>query len=206
MQIKEALAELRKEEKRKFSQTIDLIINLKGVDPKKDSVNVIAQIPHTIKQKKVCGFLENKNDAVRSITKIEFDKFKEKKALKTLVGEYDFFIANAKLMPSVAAAFGKVLGPAGKMPSPQLGIVVDESPTSIKNLVDKISKSVKLRVKEPSVKVAIAHEGMSDENVIANIQAVYTALSNALPAKKENIKNVMIKLTMGKPIKVEGLQ
>jgi ribosomal protein L1 len=58
-------------------------------------------------------------------------------------------------MPSVAAAFGKVLGPAGKMPSPQLGIVVDESATSIKNLVEKISKSVKLRVKEPSIKVAI---------------------------------------------------
>jgi large subunit ribosomal protein L1 len=206
MHLKEALAELRKAEKRKFSQTVDLIINLKGIDPKKDSVNVIAQIPHTIKQKKVCGFLENKNEQIRTVTRIEFDKYKEKKALKTLVGEYDFFVANAKLMPSVAAAFGKVLGPAGKMPSPQLGIVVDESATSIKNLVEKISKSVKLRVKEPSIKVAIGNEGMNDEQLTDNIKAVYSALSNALPAKKENVKNVMVKLTMGKPIKVEGLQ
>jgi ribosomal protein L1 len=92
------------------------------------------------------------------------------------------------------------------MPSPQLGIVVDESATSIKNLVEKISKSVKLRVKEPSIKVAIGNEGMNDEQLTDNIKAVYSALSNALPAKKENVKNVMVKLTMGKPIKVEGLQ
>ena len=205
MQLKEALAELRKTEKRKFSQAIDLIVNLKGIDPKKDAVSLIASIPHVIKNKKVCGFLENRNEQIKSITKVEFDKYKEKKTLRHLVGEYDFFIANAKLMPSVAATFGKVLGPAGKMPSPQLGIVTDESAANIKALVERFSRSVKIRVKEPSVKVAIGHEGMSDEHISENIKAVYAALSNALPSKRENVKNVMIKLTMGAPVKVEGL-
>ena len=53
---------------------------------------------------------------MKTITKPEFDKYKEKKELRNLVREHDFFIANAKLMPSVATAFGKALGPAGKMP------------------------------------------------------------------------------------------
>ena len=55
MKIQEALDELRKQEPRKFEQSVDLIINLKGIDAKKDQVNFITTIPHKIKEKNVCG-------------------------------------------------------------------------------------------------------------------------------------------------------
>src|SRR3989344_7645592 len=150
MNIKEALTELRKEEnKRKFEQSVDLIINLRGVDMKKDSVNVIVNVPHKIKDKKVCGFLTKKNELVKTITEPEFKKYSEKKVLKKLVKEYDYFIATAGLMPKVATNFGKVLGPVGKMPSPQLGIISsNETNEEIKNNLDKISNSIKIRMKE----------------------------------------------------------
>jgi large subunit ribosomal protein L1 len=204
MKLEEALAELRKEEnKRKFDQSVDLIINLKGIDPRKDSVTVIVNIPHKIKDKRVCGFLSGESPLVKSITPPEFTKYKEKNALKKLVKDFDFFIAIPKLMPSVATTFGKILGPAGKMPSPQLGMIPQENEEEIKKVLDKIAKSAKIRIKEASVKISLGKESMKDEEVGDNVKAVYSAVLNSLPAKKDNIKSVMIKLTMSKPLKVE---
>jgi large subunit ribosomal protein L1 len=123
--------------------------------------------------------------------------------LKNLVKEYDFFIAAAPLMPAVATTFGKVLGPAGKMPSPQLGIVPNEEEKSIKALLERIDKSMKIRVKEAAIKVLVAKESMPDEKILENIQTIYRGIVSALPVKKDNVKKVMIKLTMSKPIQVE---
>ncbi|MBX4212632.1 hypothetical protein KW787_04235, partial [Candidatus Pacearchaeota archaeon] len=86
---------------------------------------------------------------------------------------------------------------------PQLGIITHEDEATIKGVVGKISQSVKIRVKEPSVKVSIGKESMSDEKLIDNIRAVYNGLVAILPTKKENVRSVMVKLTMSKPLKVE---
>lgn len=203
MKIQEALAELRKEKARKFDQSIDLIVNLKGLDLKKESVNVVAQMPHAAKEKNVCGFLTKKSSLVKTVLEPDFAKYKEQKALRLLVKEFDFFIASAPLMPKVATIFGKVLGPAGKMPSPQLGILTSENDNAIKEVLEKIGKSVKLRAKEPSIKLSIGKISMDDSKIAENAKAVYHALIQALPIKNENVKNVLIKLTMGKPLKVE---
>jgi len=203
MELKQALQELRKLEKRKFDQTIDLIVNLKGVDIKKDNISAVIDLPNKIKDKSVCAFLTKKSELVKTITQAEFIGYKDKKPLKNLVKKYDFFMANASLMPSVATTFGKVLGPAGKMPSPQLGILLVESDAKIQAELDKISKSIKMRAKESSIKLIVGKESMSDDQIIANIGAVYSSVVNALPTKRENVKSVMLKLTMSKPIKVE---
>lgn len=202
MELKHGLDELRKLEKRKFEQTVDLIVNLKGVDIKRDNISLVANLPHKIKDKRICGFLVNKSDLVKTITKPDFINYKDKAPIKSLVKNFDFFIAHASLMPSVATTFGKALGPAGKMPSPQLGIVMDENPATIKATLDRIAKSVKIRAKEASIKVAVGRENMSDEQIMENISAVYGAIVNALPTKKENVKNVKIKFTMTKPVEV----
>ena len=114
MKLTEALEELRKGKERKFEQSIDLIINLKGLDLKKAQVNFITTLPNKIKDKKVCGFLKHKSELVKTITELEFKKYSEKTALKNLVKDYDYFIAAGPLMPKVATTFGKVLGPVGK--------------------------------------------------------------------------------------------
>ena len=203
MKLQEALTELRKQEKRKFEQSVDLIVNLKGIDVKKESINFVASLPHKIKDKKVCAFLKEKSNVVPTVTEVEFIKYKDKKTIKKFVQKYDFFIASAPLMPKVASTFGKVLGPAGKMPSPQLGILTQENEKEIKNVIEKISRSVKVRVKEASIKIMIGKENVSDSELEANARAVYHAVENALPKKKENVRNVMIKFTMTKAIRVE---
>ena len=53
MELKEALLELRNCKKRNFQQGIDLIINLKGLDLRKDNISAIITIPHIVKEKKI---------------------------------------------------------------------------------------------------------------------------------------------------------
>ncbi len=202
-QLKKALTELRKTKERKFDQTVDLIVNLQKFDVKKNAVNVFTSIPHKIKDKKICGFLEAKNKNVETITADEFKKYKGKTELKKLVKRFDFFIAQGSVMPKVATTFGRVLGPAGKMPSPQLGLLVNVDDKTINELKKKIDNSVKIRAKEASIKLAIGKQSMKDEDIVENILAVYNALLKNLPREKENIKNVEIKFTMTKPVKID---
>lgn len=203
-ELMHSLEELRADaKKRKFTQTVDLIVNLQKHDLKKNPINIIVTLPHKSKEKKVAGFFEAKSDYVDTITFDQFKKYSDKKELKALVKKYDFFIAQAKLMPKVATTFGRVLGPAGKMPSPQLGILLNADEKAINELKEKINTSIKIRAKEASVKVAVGKEDMKDEEIVENIMAIYQELVHILPRNKENIKNLEVKFTMTKPSKIK---
>lgn len=201
-ELKKALETIRKEEKKKFVQTADLIVNLQKFDLKRNQINTFIQLPHKIKDKKICAFLESKSSFVDTITKEEFKRYSDKKESKRVSKQYDFFISQASLMPLVATNFGRVLGPLGKMPSPQLGILANPDEKSIKEVIERINKSVKLRTKESSVKIPIGKESMTDDQIIDNVLVVYNTLVKDLPRAKENIKNVEIKFTMTKPVKI----
>ena len=201
-ELSKALAELRKEKERKFNQSVDLIINLTKFDPKRNTLNLFIQVPHKIKDKKICGFLEAKNKNIETITEEQFKKYSDKKQINSLVKKFDFFISQASLMPKVATIFGRVLGPAGKMPSPQLGIIANADEKTINELKDKVNNSVKIRTKEPSIKICIAKQNMKDNEIVENVLAVYNSVLKNLPRGKENIKNIEIKFTMTKPQKI----
>ena len=202
-ELEKALQELRKDKERKFDQTVDLVINLKKFDIKKNQVNLFINMPHKIKDKKICGFFETEQEGVETITPAQFKKYSDKKELKKLIKKFDFFIAQGSVMPKVATAFGRALGPAGKMPSPQLGIVMNVSEKEIEDLKKRINNTLKVKVKESSIKLAIGKQSMSDEDIIENILSVYNYVVKALPRDKENIKNIKLKFTMTKPIKIE---
>ena len=200
--LQKALIELRKEKERKFNQTVDLIINLQKYDHKKNPLNLFISVPNKIKDKKICAFLETKNANVETITKAEFKKYSDKNELKKLAKRFDFFIAQASLMANVATAFGRVLGPSGKMPSPQLGILMNPNDKEINEIKTKINNSIKIRTKESCIKLSIGKQDMEDSKIVENILSVYNTVLKALPREKENIKNVEIKFTMTKPIKI----
>jgi len=200
--LRKALTELRKEKERKFDQSVDLIINLQKFDAKKNPLNILVPVPNKIKDKKICGFLESENKDIETITKDEFKKYSDKKLLKNLVKKYDFFVAQDSLMPQVATTFGRVLGPVGKMPSPQLGVMFNVNEKSISEIKEKINNSVKIKAKEPSIKLSVGRQSMNDDKIIENILAIYDSVFKALPRDKENIKNIEIKFTMTKPQKI----
>ena len=200
--IEKALVELRKDEnKRKFIQTFDLIVNLKDFDVRKESVNIFITLPNS-SEKKICAFLEKKVEGVEVITKEGFKKYDSPKEIKRLAKKYDFFIASAPLMSLIATQFGRVFGPAGKMPSPQAGIVAQEKPEMIKAEIEKMKKMIKIRTKEKSIKISIGKEDMQDLELKDNIESAISSLEKVLPKGKDNVKNILIKLTMSKPVRV----
>jgi len=201
MKVEEALKSLRNQEKRKFIQTVDLIVNLKNFDPRKESINSFVQVPNP-SEKKICGFLTKKSSYIDTVTKEQFEKFKKPSEIKKFAKKYDFFIASAGLMGAIATTFGRILGPMGKMPSPQAGIMPVENDASIKQIVDKMKRLVRVRTKEKSIKLPVGKEDLPDEKLKENIESVLKSVEGILPRNKENINNVLIKLTMSKPARI----
>lgn len=205
MEFLTLIQQLRKQtEKRNFDQTFELIINLKDFDIRRESLNTSLELPILPEKKKICAFLENKSSSVdHVITKADIEGL-DLKQVKNLANQYDFFIASAKLMPTIAAKFGKILGAMGKMPDPKIGsVIMQETEDNIKRTVEKLSKTLKIKAKEPSVKLAIGKESMKDEDLAKNSSTVYDAIVNALTKREANIRSVMVKFTMSKPIKAK---
>ncbi len=209
--IKQALAKAR-ESKRNFKQSIDLIINLKNLDIKKsdNQVDFFVQLHFSKgKKTKVCALVgpELAKSAEKIVDKVvlqtEFEKYqKDKRLAKKLAKEYDFFIAQANIMPQVATAFGKVLGPKGKMPNPKAGCIVPPA-ANIEPLYNKLQKTIRISAKtSPVVHCLAGKEDMKDEEIIDNIKTIYDQLIHHLPHEKNNVGSVLVKLTMGKPIKI----
>jgi large subunit ribosomal protein L1 len=211
--ILNALKELRNSKKRNFVQSVDLIILLKNIDLKKteNQKELFLTLPKQVgKDFKVCAFvgLETYEEAKNNCNKVILDKeleeyAKNMRAMKKLARDYDFFIAQANIMPQVASVFGKVLAPRGKMPNPKAGsIFPPKSP--LKQLVSKLRNTVKISIKKnPMVQVIVGTEKMSDEDLAENIMAVHEFIVHNLPGGKNNIKSVLLKLTMSPPVKLE---
>ena len=199
METIKAIAELRKEKKRKFDQSVDLIINLKKFDVRREALNTFIFIPHGMK-KKFAAFFAKRSSLIDTITEEDYVKYKELKDMKKLAAKYDGFLAVAPLMGKVATKFGRVFGPANKMPSPLAGIVPKEDDEMIKAMIEKMEKAVRIKNKESSLKMSIGKESMSDEELSENIEVAISELTKKLPRGRDNVKDVLVKFTMTKPI------
>ena len=198
-------------EKRNFRQSFDLIINLKGLDLKKQEhqIDTFVTLPHARGKKvKVCALvgaeLESQAKGIFDsvILSDNFEKYKDKKEVRKVANSFDFFIAQANMMPKVANTFGRVLGPRGKMPNPKSGAVVPPN-ANLKPLYEKLQRTIRANAKSaPLVQCPIGTEDMSMEDIAENALTVYNSLIQALPNEKHNIRDIYVKLTMGKPVKV----
>jgi len=210
--FKQTLSKVRADsQKRNFKQAIDLVINVKDINLKKpeEHVEIFVSVPFPRGRKlRVCAFVgpelaETAKSAIDTVIKHdEFAKYTDKSKIKKLAKDHDFFISQANIMADVAKVFGRVLGPHGKMPNPKAGCVVPPN-ANLSALKEKLQKLVKVSIKSQlSFKCRIGTEEMKDEELLDNIMGIYTALTHALPQEENNIKNVLIKFTMGKPVQV----
>jgi len=210
--IIEVLNKLKQGPKRNFKQSYDLIINVKGLNLKKptDQVEFFTQIPHKAGKKfKICAIVgaelksQADEDCDKTFTSDDLKNLTDKKEIKKLAKAYDFFITQANLMPKVAASLGRYLGPAGKMPNPKSGCIVPPN-ANLKAVYEKLQNTVKISIKTNfSFKCLVGKEDTEDSKVAENILSLYTAMVHHLPNEKENIKSVLVKLTMSKPVKIE---
>jgi len=196
---------------RNFKQSFDLVINLRGLNPKKaeDNIDLFVQLNNSTGRKvKFCAFVDYdlekqaKETCDLVILKDHFQKYEgKKKELRKIARNYDYFIAQANIMPQVATLVGKVLGPLEKMPNPKAGCVVPGNLPSLKPLIEKLKNTIRLRTKkELSIKALVGIEDMKDEEVANNVFTIYNNLIQNLPQERHNVKSMLIKLTMGSPI------
>lgn len=207
------LKALRAEAKeRKFNQSVELIVNLKEINLKNpdEQVEFFTQSPHQASKNKVCaivgGELEAEAKAVVdfTITQGQLEEYKNnKKKAKQLANEYDYFIAQANIMGAIAGALGRVFGPRGKMPNPKAGLVVPPK-TSLGPLYERLQTTVKISAKKvPMIQLAVGTMEMSDEDLAENIVYFYDQIEHHLPKERHNVKNVYMKFSMSKAVKIQ---
>ncbi|MBI2546738.1 50S ribosomal protein L1 [Candidatus Woesearchaeota archaeon] len=206
-----ALAKAKEAKQRKFKQTVDLIINFKDLDLKKPENHVELYIPlaNRGRPQRLAAFVgpelkANAKAAVDTVIDIdEFDRYsKDKKAVKRLAAEHEFFIAQATIMTKVASAFGRVLGPRGKMPNPKAGCVVPPN-ANLTVLAERLRKTVKISVKkDPIFMTSIGAEDTDPSIIAENVMTIYKNIISHLPNEEQQIKSVYLKTTMGPAIPI----
>jgi large subunit ribosomal protein L1 len=207
--ISKALSEVKeKDGKRKFLQSIDLVVNLNlDMEKPENRLNEELLLPNGRGKKVKIGVIaegelahQAKKPADRVITKDELTELaKDKKAAKKLVNNIEFFIAQADMMPLVGKHLGSILGPRGKMPKP----VPVNAP--IVPVVERLRKTIRLRTKDnPLLHAVVGTEEMEDKALVQNVEAVMQHLERKLEKGYSDIKSAYLKTTMGKAVKLEA--
>ncbi|MCK5671306.1 50S ribosomal protein L1 [Candidatus Bathyarchaeota archaeon] len=206
--IKEAVEKARSvSPTRKFEQSFDLVINLRELDMNRpdNRVNIRFQLPKGIGDRKVLVFASG-DLALRSRRAGADDVIEpeelaqlatDKKAAKRRLADYDVFVAEAPMMPTVGRVAGPILGPRGKMPIP----VPPQAP--IDNILDRERRTIVLRSRDkPFVHCIVGREEMSDDDVTQNIETVVSNITDVTKRGFANIKSMYLKLTMGGSVKL----
>ena len=201
----EAVVKILEESKktdRKFKQNVDLVINLKNIDLNipKNRIDEEILLPHGRGKDIKIALFASGELAVKSKKHVDLlikpeeigDLSKDKKKFKKIADDYEFFIAEAPLMPTIGKTLGTVLGPRGKMPKP-----VPPS-ADLTGIVKNLRKSIKVRSKSSKTFHTVAGSAdMTKEHISDNIDTIIKRVEAALEKGRMNIGSIYIKTTMG---------
>jgi large subunit ribosomal protein L1 len=191
--------------KKKFKQSLEIIINVRGIDFAKSenrlNLDIVLPKGKGGKELKSAVFAEGsmadeakKAGADLVITPDAIPSYAEPAKVKDLANNY-FLLAQPNLMGTVAKSLGQTLGKRGKLPKPITG--------NIKDQIERSKKSVRIVSKGKYLPVAqalVGTEAMGVEELVENAESVYDAVKNKV--NEGNIRSVYVKLTMGRPTKV----
>jgi large subunit ribosomal protein L1 len=194
------------DKERKFRQSVEMYVILKDIDVKKGfAMNETVQLPKKLSTPTtVCimaggdmGLKAKSANADRVIASDEINALAaNKREARKFINNYDFFLADTQLMTTVGKVLGQLLGPRGKMPVP----VPFNAP--IESFLDRFKSSIRVKVKNSlSLACKIGDESMDDADLAANAHAILSAIEKKLPNGERNIRKIIIKTSMGKPIK-----
>ena len=192
---------------RKFKQSVDVVINLKNIDMNdaKNRIEDEVMLPHGRGVEAKLALFASGDLALKSKTHVDLlikpeeieELAKDKKKFKKIADEYDFFIAEAPLMPTIGKTLGIILGPRGKMPKPVPPTI------DIANMAKSMRKTVKIRSKTTkTIHATVGCEEMNAQQMADNIDAILKRLEGKLERGKLNIGSVYVKTSMGPPMRI----
>lgn len=203
--VEEAVALLKETSSVKFSESLDVAVNL-GVDPRKSDqvVRGATVLPHgTGKSVRVAVFAQGAQAEAATEAGADVVGF-EDLAEKVKGGELDFdvVIATPDAM-RVVGALGPVLGPRGLMPNPKVGTVTADVATAVHN-----AKAGQVRYRTDKSGIVHCTLGKVDFEPVAireNLQALLADLEKAKPASSKGVymKGVTLSSTMGPGVPVD---
>jgi len=193
---------------RKFTESVDLTINLKNIDMSqpKNRIDETILLPHGNGRHVKIAVLgsgdiitQARDSGVELIIgpeEIERLGGAPREARK-IASEHQFFLADVAVMSLVGRWLGPRLGPRGKMPQPI------PAGTDIRPIVERLRKSVKVRTKDKmSFSLKIGSTTMSDDEIADNIDAILKRILAKLELGEFQIRSVYVKTTMGPSVKV----
>jgi len=199
---------LEKAPKRKFSESIDITINLKNIDmaQPKNRIDETIMLPHgTGENIGICVL--GKGDIVTQAKDAKVDLILGPEEIERLGGEprearkiaeqYRFFLAETAVMPQVGRFLGPRLGPRGRMPMPITGGM------DIRPIVERLRNSVKIRTKDKTVfSTKVGSTAMKPEQVAENIETIVKRIESVLEQGPLNIRSIYVKTTMGPAVRL----
>ena len=204
-EINEAVALLQKFATAKFSESIDVAVNL-GVDSRRSDQNVrgATVLPHgTGREVRVAVFTQGANAEAAKAAGADIVGMDDL-AAQVKAGEMDFdvVIASPDAM-RVVGQLGQILGPRGLMPNPKVGTVTPNVAEAVKN-----AKAGQVRYRNDKngiIHSTIGKATFSAEQIKENLEALIIALKKAKPsgAKGQFIKKVSLSTTMGAGVKID---
>ena len=194
--------------KRKFIQTWDLAISMKGLNLKKPENRFSAEfvLPNGLGKPVKVGVIADtlaasaeKAGADLVVRKGELDALvKDKKKVKKIANEIDWFFGEISLMAQVGKTLGTVLGPRGKIPKPL------PPNADVTAAIKRARSMVRVSLKEnPVVHITVGSEDMDDKAVLKNLEEVYEFVKGKLAKGMNSIRSAHLKLTMGKPVRLQ---
>jgi large subunit ribosomal protein L1 len=194
---------IEKAPQRKFSESVDITINLKNIDmaQPKNRIDETILLPNGTGRKVEIAVL-GKGDITTQARDADVDLIIGPEEIERLGGaprearhmaeKYRFFLAETSVMPQVGRFLGPRLGPRGRMPMPITG------GTDIRPIVERLRNSVKVRTKDKKTfHVKVGSTGMPPEHIAENIDAVLKKIESNLEQGFMNIRSVYVKTTMG---------
>jgi len=211
-QLEAALKKIiKKSPERRFNESVDMTVVLKGIDLKRDPksrFSEIIELAHPPRNKAskiaVIGTGDFALKAKEAGADAVFDPSeiigKKKKDLKKLVNEYNFFIAQADVLPKIVPTIGPIFGPRNKMPIP-LPVTRSED---LPNLIERLRRSVVARMMkdQPVFHVKIGSRDMDLKELLENAERVIDALKRKYGSLDRYLKTIYFKTTMGPAEKV----
>jgi len=203
--VDEALALIKELASAKFSESVDVAVNL-GVDPRKSDqvVRGSTVLPNgTGKSVRVAVFAQGPNAEVATEAGADVVGFEDlAESIKGGDLNFDVVIATPDAM-RVVGPLGRVLGPRGLMPNPKVGTVTADVGTAVKN-----AKAGQVRYRTDKAGIIHCPIGSAGFEVPAlkeNLEALLADLSKAKPAAAKGIymKRVTVSSTMGPGVAVD---
>lgn len=198
---------LKGSKQREFLESVELAVNLIDVDlsDPKNRIQEDIILPKgrgkPIKvglfgSSEMAGKAKDVADIIIRPEQLEELAGNKAKAKKTLA-DYDFFVAEAPLMPTIGKKLGVILGTTGRMPRP---IPPGSDPS---NIIKNLKNSVRVRTKDKKTfHVPIGTKEMSPEDIAENLDVVLKRIITRLERGKNSVKSAYLKSTMGPSQKV----